>query len=58
MVSRIVEEYGDERAKEAKQEDARNMLARNYPLNDIAEITGLSVEDIRVLAASAPEPRA
>ncbi len=30
---------------------ARNMLARNYPVTDIAEITGLSVEDIRALAA-------
>ena len=32
-----------------KQEDARNMLARNYPITDIAEITGLSIEDIRAL---------
>ena len=39
-----------------KQEDARNMLARNYPVTDIAEITGLSVEDIRALATTAPEP--
>ena len=34
-----------------KQEDARNMLARNFPVTDIAEITGLSVEDIQALKA-------
>ena len=34
-----------------KQEDARNMLARNYPIADIADITGLSVGDIQALAA-------
>ena len=34
-----------------KQESARNMLARNYPITDIAEITGLSVEDIQALKA-------
>ena len=32
-----------------KQDDARNMLVRNYPITDIAEITGLSIEDIRAL---------
>ena len=34
--------------------DARNMLARNYPLTDIAEITGLSLEEVEKLAK---EPR-
>ena len=32
-----------------KQESARNMLARNYPITDIAEITGLSIEAIQAL---------
>ena len=32
-----------------KQESARNMLARNFPITDIAEITGLSIEDVRAL---------
>ena len=36
---------------QGKQEDARNMLARNYPLTDIAEITGLSLADVEKLAA-------
>ena len=34
---------------EGKEDAARNMLARNYPITDIAEITGLSIEDIRAL---------
>ena len=32
-------------------ETARKMLARNYPVNDIADITGLSVKKIEELAA-------
>ncbi len=31
-------------------ETARKMLARNYPVNDIADITGLSVKKIEELA--------
>ncbi len=40
----------------ASQRAARNMLARNYPVNDIVEITGLSVEDIRELATAPAVP--
>ena len=39
----------DEGVLLGKQEDARNMLARNYPLSDISAITGLSIEDIQAL---------
>ena len=35
---------------EAKIASARNMLARKYPVNDIADITGLSVKKIEELA--------
>ncbi|MBQ7167388.1 MAG: hypothetical protein IJR93_10640 [Treponema sp.] len=38
---------------------ARNMLARNYPVTDIAEITGLSLEEVEELAAgpeASPRP--
>ena len=42
------EERGEERGK---QETARNMPARNYPIADIAEITGLPIADIEKLAA-------
>ena len=53
------EEYDRNRRREGweegnldgKLEDARNMLTRNYPVADIAEITGLPVEDIQALAA-------
>lgn len=31
---------------------ARNMLARNYPMSDIAEITGLLPEEVESLSAS------
>lgn len=51
---KIVEEYGDERAAEAfKQgawqtaiENAIKMLKKEYPVNDIVEISGLSLEKI------------
>ena len=40
-----------------KQDDAWNALALGLPLEQIAQTTGLSVEDIQSLAASAvPEP--
>ena len=38
---------GEERALSA----ARNMLARNYPVAEIAEITGLPLEEVEGLAA-------
>ena len=48
------EEYDRNRRREgileAKEEDARNMLVRNYPVTDIAEITGLSLEDVTRLS--------
>ena len=48
------EEYDRNRRREGilegKEEDARNMLARNYPVADIAEITGLSLEDVTRLS--------
>ncbi len=47
------EDIGYERGK---QDAARNALALGLPLEQISQITGLSVEDIRALAASAPEP--
>ena len=34
---------------------ARKMLTRNYPVNDIAEITGLSLADVEGLAAAGTE---
>ena len=37
--------------EEVQQTTARNMLARNYPIADIAEITGLPIADIEKLAA-------
>lgn len=54
MASKIVEEYGDERAAEAFQQgiqqkaidDATNMLKKKYPPADISEITGLPLEQI------------
>ena len=35
---------------EGKKEDARKMLAKKYSLDDISEITGLSIEEIRKLS--------
>ena len=41
---------GEQRGREEKAlETARNMLARNYPVNEIAEITGLSLADVEQL---------
>ena len=33
-------------------EDAKGMLIKNYPINDICEITGLPLEKVRELAES------
>ncbi len=45
-------EEGFERGECSKQQEtARNMLARNYPVNEIAEITGLSPAEVEKLAA-------
>ena len=62
MASKIVEEYGNDRAAEALQqgikqgieqgalqqaiETAARMLKKNVPVDDIAEYTGLTVEKI------------
>ena len=37
---------------EKSVEDAKGMLIKNYPINDICEITGLSLEKVRELAES------
>ena len=43
---------GENRGREEKaRETARNMLARNYPVNEIAEITGLSLPEVEKLSA-------
>ncbi|MBQ3799504.1 MAG: hypothetical protein II837_04320, partial [Treponema sp.] len=39
-----------------KQNAARNALALGLPLEQVSQITGLSVEDIRALASTTPEP--
>ena len=58
VVSEIVEEYGNERAAEALQqgiqqgeqqkaiETAKNMLIKNYSINEISELTGLPLEKV------------
>ncbi len=51
--NRRQEGFEDGVAEKAK-ETALKMLARNYPINDIAEITDLSVEDIQALADNTP----
>ena len=33
--------------KQTKIETAKSMLKRNFDINDIAEITGLSIEEIK-----------
>ena len=35
--------------KDAKHEDARKMIAKGYPITEIADITGLSPEEIEKL---------
>ncbi len=41
-----------------KQEAARNALALGLSIDQVSQITGLSVEDIRALAAEPAEPPA
>ena len=61
MASKIVEEYGNDRAAEALQqgiqqgaqqqaiETAIRMIKRKLPVDDIAEFTGLTIEEIQKL---------
>jgi predicted transposase/invertase (TIGR01784 family) len=38
--------------KEAKLEDARKMLIKGYPIKDICDITGLTLDEVRKLKKS------
>lgn len=65
MASKIVEEYGNDRAAQALQqgikqgiqqgaqqqaiETAIRMIKRKLPVDDIAEFTGLTIEEIQKL---------
>ena len=55
-MSRILEEMRNEVAEEATHNNAVNtalwMLAKDYKAEEIAEITGLSLEEVRKLADS------
>ena len=45
------EKQGFEQGERSKQQEtARNMLAKNYPVADIVEITGLPLADVEKLA--------
>ncbi len=45
-----LEEGVQQGVQKKAEEDARKMLAKKYPLRDIAEITGLSLQRIAELA--------
>ena len=49
---KLAEEKGE---KKGRKETAQNMLARNYPVADIAEITCLPLEEVEKLAAGVSE---
>ena len=43
-------EEGEKKGKqEAKLEDARRMLEKGYPIEDVCEITGLSLDEVEKL---------
>ena len=42
----IMTEAAEEATLKKAQEDARNMLKKNYPTSDISEITGLPLEQV------------
>ena len=52
----VREEARNEGRDEGRTDAARNALALGLPLEQIAQITGLSVEDIQALASTEPEP--
>ena len=56
VAEQLIEEGKKEGIKEgikkAKIEDARKMLIKKYPIEDIADITGLPVEEIKKLKSS------
>ncbi|MGA1867663.1 MAG: Rpn family recombination-promoting nuclease/putative transposase [bacterium] len=47
-----IEKGKKEGIKKAKIEAAKKMLSKKYPINDIADITGLPVEEIKKLKSS------
>ncbi len=53
---RLVEEYGNERAKESstkvREENAKCMLSDGIRIEKVAEYSGLSLEEVQKLAAS------
>ena len=50
QMSRILEEMRNEVAEKEKVSTALKMLAKGYEAEEIAEITGLSLEEVRKLA--------
>ena len=46
IMTEAKEEGIEEGARRKAVEDARNMLKKNYPTSDIAEITGLPLEQV------------
>ena len=52
VAEQLIEEGKKEGIKEAKIEDARKMLIKKYPIEDIADITGLTMEEIKKLKSS------
>lgn len=50
QMSRILEEMRNEVAEKEKVSTALKMLAKDYETKEIAEITGLSLEEVRKLA--------
>ncbi|HPZ08801.1 MAG TPA: transposase [Candidatus Eremiobacteraeota bacterium] len=46
-IKNSIEEAKEEGKLEGKLEIVKKMLSKNYPLEEIAEVTGLSLEEIK-----------
>ena len=50
VVDQIIERGKEQGLEQKAREDARRMLAKGYAIDDVAEVTGLEVGEIRRLA--------
>jgi len=51
VLPQVIEAIAEKREERGRERTARNLLARSMPIEDIAQVTELPIEKIRLLAA-------
>ena len=57
VVDQIIERGKEEGLEQKARETARRMLARGYVIDDVVDVTGLEVAEVRLLAESSESGR-